>query len=108
MNNNFIHDILTRGEEGKKWLDKLPQLIKYFESKWLIKANDPFELSYNYVAPATRINGERVVLKIIFPPNGNFEPEVEALQIYNGSGCVKLFEADNENLGMLLERAYPG
>ncbi len=108
MNDNFIHDLLTRGEAGKKWLDTLPQLIKLFEDKWQIKVGKPYDLSYNYVTPATRSDGTKTVLKIVFPGNVGFLSEVSALRIFAGDGSIKLLEVDKENLGMLLERAEPG
>lgn len=108
MNDNFIQDVLSRGKIGKEWLDNLPQLIKYFENKWSIKCEDPYELSFNYVAPATRDDGSKVVLKIVFPSKDEFLSEASALQIFNGKGCAKLLEVDKEHFTMLLERTSPG
>lgn len=109
MNDQFKQNALnTWGEGAKDWLDNIPKLIKVFEEKWSIKVDKPFELSYNYTAPARRQNGEEVVLKIGFPEDKEFKSEIEALKIFNGEGSVKLLESDLESCVILLERVKPG
>ena len=69
---------------------------------------DPFEnLSYNYIAPAVRANGEQAILKICIP-NVELTTEIEALRSYDGRGCVKLLAANHKLGAMLLERIKPG
>ena len=108
MNDEFITNAHSWGEEGEKWLTNIPSVIKEFEKKWSVKVGPPFPLSYNYVAPATRLDGSDVVLKIGFPGDREFKTEIEALTIFNGDGAVKLLEADREKAVILLERVTPG
>lgn len=108
MNDEFITNAHSWGEEGEKWLTNIPSVIKEFEKKWSVKVGPPFPLSYNYVAPATQLDGANVVLKIGFPGDREFQTEVEALTIFNGDGAVKLLEADREKAVILLERVTPG
>lgn len=109
MDSLFIKKTLSlRGkEEGQKWLESIPLLIKGLEKSWSIKAEPPFELNINYVAPALRERQE-VVLKICLPKDEEFKTEVEALKIFSGQGIVKLLDLDLEKGLMLLERCRPG
>jgi streptomycin 6-kinase len=106
--NNFRQTIYEGyGERGKAWINNLPNLIAEFEQRWQIKAGPPFELSYNYVVPATRSNGEAVVLKLGVP-NPELNSEIEALRLYDGHGMARLLEADAERGVLLIERHQPG
>lgn len=109
MNDEFVKNIISlRDGEGEKWLKDIPRIIKKYEEKWGIRVEDPYHLSYNYVAPAKRKDGEGVVLKIGFPKDKEFKTEIEALKIFNGEGVVKILEEDLENAVILLERIEPG
>lgn len=109
MNQEFIRNIKAlKHDEGKRWLDKIPEIIEEYEKKWSIKILPPFHLSYNYVAPAIRSNGQHLVLKIGFPGDIEFEIEIEALKAFNGDGVISLFDFDTKNNVMLIERAEPG
>ncbi len=109
MNDTFIQNAISfRGEEGKKWIERVPHIIRKYEQKWSIQVGDPFELSYNYVAPAVTSNDTRVVLKIGFPTDKEFKTEIEVLKIFNGAAITKLLKADVENAVLLLERLDPG
>lgn len=109
MNEEFVKKIIAlRGDVGRKWLDDLPQIIKQYEQKWNIKASSPFDLTYNYVAPAHTTKGEHVVLKISFPDNKEFISEIEALNFFDGQGSIRVLQEDRDNLAMLLEKAEPG
>lgn len=109
MDQKFSQKIITlRGEEGQKWLEELPGLIKFYEEKWQIKCAEPFHLSHNYVAPAKTIDGRDVVLKISFPDNTEFFSEIAALRFYNGQGAIAVLQHDEEHAVALLERAMPG
>ncbi|MBU5677067.1 hypothetical protein KQI88_11660 [Alkaliphilus sp. MSJ-5] len=96
------------GKEGKKFLYRLPELLKSCASKWsLTEINEFDNLSYNYVARAISGTNQEVVLKIGIQSK-EFLSEVEALKLYAGQGCVRLLDYD-KNLGaMLLERLTPG
>lgn len=95
------------GDEGRRWLDALPQTTDECARRWRLRIERPFHLSYNYVAPATRDDGSRFVLKIGVPGAENAH-EIAALQHYDGMGCVRLLDADAARGAMLLERAEPG
>jgi streptomycin 6-kinase len=109
MNEEFIKRIIAlKGGVGKKWLEDLPEIIKNHEKAWEIKVFSPFQLSYNYVAPAQTSEGKHVVLKVSFPDNDQFITELEALKFYNGNGSIKILQEDRENDAILLEKAEPG
>ncbi len=109
VNEEFVKKIISlRGDVGKKWLKNLPEIIKQYEQKWDIVVSPPFNLSYNYVAPAKTSSGESVVLKISFPRNTEFISEIEALRFFNGNAAIKILREDLENGVVLLERAEPG
>lgn len=108
MTNEFIAHALQNGEEGEKWLKSIPNLIKRYEQQWDIKVAEPFHLSYNYVAPATRPDGSDVVLKIGFPKDNEFQTEVRALEVFQGEGIERLLEEDRDNAVILIERVLPG
>ena len=109
MNKEFVKKIIAlRGDAGRKWLEDLPQIIKLYENKWNIRTFSPFDLAYNYVAPAQTAKGEQVVLKISFPDNKEFISEIEALNFFDGQGSIRVLQEDRDNLVMLLEKAEPG
>lgn len=109
MQDAFVRNIIAfKGEAGRKWLDRIPELIKQYEKKWSLTAHDPFILSYNYVAPATTDDGKHVVLKIGYPQESDFWAELRALRIFNGHGCCALLDVDQNQHVMLLERVEPG
>ena len=56
------------GERGKIWLETLPRIIADLEDSWSITAGKHFRnLSFNYVATATLLDGEPAVVKIGLP-----------------------------------------
>lgn len=108
MNQIFVNNALSHGDEGKKWLNRIPDIIRNAERLWSIKVNPPFNLNYNYVAPAIRKNGAQVVLKIGFPEDREFQTEIDALSVFNGDGITKLFETDQKQATILIEKIIPG
>ena len=109
LSSKFLRTIQeTFGEGGSIWLERLPDIIGQCESRWSLEVRPPFEeLSYNYVAPARRCDGEEVVLKAGVP-RSELTREMEALRFYDGQGIVRLLEADPDLGAMLLERVIPG
>jgi streptomycin 6-kinase len=95
------------GERGRAWLADFPARLARLEERWSIHVLPPYELSYNYVAPAVRPDGTRVVLKLGVPHAEMFS-EMEALRHYAGRGIVMLLESDPEEGAMLLEELSPG
>lgn len=109
MNDEFVKKIIAlKGDLGKKWLDDLPEIIKQYEHKWDLTVLPPFDLTYNYVAPAKTSDNKNVVLKISFPKNDEFSSEIEALKFFSEEVTIKILEEDLDNGVVLLERAEPG
>jgi streptomycin 6-kinase len=101
-----VNDV--HGERGRKWLNSLPVLIDQYAVRWSLSTGPPIgDLSYNWVAPARRIDGTEVVLKLGVP-HREFSSEVEALRVFDGKSAVRVIDADPEQGAMLLERADPG
>jgi streptomycin 6-kinase len=67
----------------------------------------PTECGGSWVAPATRPDGTRAVLKI---DDGHMEARDEAagLRFWDGDPTVRLLECDADSHAMLLERCEPG
>lgn len=96
------------GAEGMAWLENLPHLIADYEKRWDLTVQRPFtDLSYNYVAPATRADGRQCVLKIGVL-NKELLSEIEALRLYAGRGIARLLATDPKQGALLLERLHPG
>jgi len=97
------------GEAGLAWLQQLPATLAACARQWALTLHPPFpNLSYNYVAPAERTDGVRVVIKAGFPQDREFLSEAEALRVFDGQGMVQLLEFDRQKRVMLLERVEPG
>jgi streptomycin 6-kinase len=95
------------GAGGRAWLERLPALLAEYEHRWSLTVQPPFELSYNYVAPAVHADGTEVVVKAGVP-NPELLSEMAALRFYDGRGICRLLEADEAQGVMLLERLRPG
>ncbi len=95
------------GEEGQAWLENLPAFLASLEKRWNLRLEEPFELSYNYVAPGVDLDGNEVVLKT-WLVNVEMISEMESLRLWGGRGIVRLIEHDLDAGAMLLERLRPG
>lgn len=106
---NFSRRILSlHGTAGAEWLNRLPVTLNRCIARWSLKLEPPFsQLSYSYVAPALRIDGTKVVLKLCIP-NYELSTEIEALRLMQGSGAVRLLDDELEDGALLLERLEPG
>lgn len=121
----FIRTIQdTFGDEGRAFLNALPDLIAEASRRWNLSEIHPVpNLSYNFVAFANRpsptdfdtfasfatqssAQGD-VVLKIGVP-NRELTSEMTALRLFDGRGAVRLLEEDAEHAMFLLERLKPG
>jgi streptomycin 6-kinase len=101
------HQIALNGERGRAWVESLPALIAEFEGHWGITVGEPFGLSYNFAAPATRDDCTPVVFKAI-APYLDADVEADVLRLYDGQGAIHLIEHDATCGVMLLERCLPG
>lgn len=109
MNSEFVRNIIAfKGEEGKAWIDSIPFIIKKYEERWKLQVQQPFNLSYNYVAPAIKNTGEHVVFKLGIPGEKEFLTELEALRTFHGDGIAELLDSDEEHSAMLIEKVEPG
>lgn len=98
-----------RGAEGDAWLRELPETIESCAARWSLEVGPPFlPLSYNYVATASRDDGEQFVLKLCFRGDAEAATEREALRLFGGRGAVRLIDSDEERAALLLERLEPG
>jgi streptomycin 6-kinase len=104
---SFARTVTTTFEGGAAWLERLPALLDECARRWSLTLLPPFELSYNYVAPAVRSDGTEVVLKAGVP-NRELWTEMEMLRLCDGRGMVRLLEADEDLGAMVLERLQPG
>jgi streptomycin 6-kinase len=96
--------------ERRAWLAALPETIRRLQERWELSLDTPFDHEYvscSWVAPATRTDGTRAVLKIGMP-HMEGEQEIDGLRFWNGQGCVRLLERDSILNAMLLERCEPG
>jgi streptomycin 6-kinase len=93
--------------EGVRWLAALPGHIRDVAHAWNLTVAQPYELSFHWVAPATRPDGTPAVLKLGVP-SGHLSVEAEALRSYGGHGAVRLLAEDPARGALLLERAEPG
>src|SRR5260221_10765201 len=94
-------------DEGVAWLERLPALIDDCARRWSLTVLPPYPLSYNYVAPATRVDGTPVVLKVGYP-TGEPIDQIAALRHYDGHGMVQLLESDPDLGAFVLEWLTPG
>ncbi len=115
------HDIVTilperfaagcgRVPERVAWLEELPRVVQELRERWSLSLGPPWsggETSCAWVAPATRNDGTRVVLKLGMP-HMEGEHELEGLQFWDGEPTVRLLEADACLNALLLERCEPG
>lgn len=98
----------VHGAAGERWLQQLPVLLEDCARRWSLEILPPFaDLSYNYVAPAVRLDGAEIILKAGVP-NRELLTEIAALEWYAGHGAVQLLAADPEKGLLLLERLRPG
>ncbi|WP_137789369.1 aminoglycoside phosphotransferase family protein [Bacillus sp. E(2018)] len=104
----FIKQIIgVHGEKANEWLSKFEEILSYCEKNYDLHIQQPFNLSYNFVAPATRSDDCEVVLKVVIDQK-EFETELRALQLLSSENTVKVLAFEKERGMMLLERIQPG
>lgn len=95
-------------QPADEWLSSLPQIIERVASDWRIAVGPPIpNLSYTWVAPATREDGSDAILKIGFP-HPEMLPAIDMLRLCDGRGMVQLLESNRVLVASLLERLEPG
>jgi streptomycin 6-kinase len=97
------------GEEGKKWLATLPDLIEKLAIKWGLSGLSPVaNCSYHYVMTGDRLPDHFPIILKLGIDKEALKREYEVLKFYQGRGCCKVLDADFKNKAMLLERFIPG
>lgn len=110
LTKNFVNTITTIwGHRGIAWLEELPELVGFFSARWHISYILPFDnLSYHYVVRGFSTSYQKNIVLKIGIPSAELIQEIRALEFYEGNGCVKLLDYDEEKGGMLLELIEPG
>lgn len=104
----FIKTIIgIHGDKASEWLEDFEQLIAACEKHYHLQIQKPYDLSYNFVAPAIRNDGKEVVVKIVLSRH-EFQAERKALQLMKGKNMVKMLEHEVERGILILERLDPG
>ena len=112
--NIFIPDFLQQhilqfGDEGTRWLARLPLRIAELEQAWGFRVGPAFDHggAVSWVAPVECEDGSAAILKIGIPhPEARFE--AQALRFLDGRGTVRLLRASEDGFSLLLERCLPG
>jgi streptomycin 6-kinase len=104
---DFVATVAATFENGAAWLRTLPGLLDECTARYGLTIGPPFDLSYNYVAPAVLADGTQVVLKLGVP-NPELTTEILALERYGGDGAARLLASDPDRGMLLLERLQPG
>ncbi|MGE5827047.1 MAG: aminoglycoside phosphotransferase family protein [Micromonosporaceae bacterium] len=94
-------------EEGERWLVGLPERLDEIARDWQLTLGEPYELSFHWATPVTRVDGSAAVLKLGVT-SGHLDDQAQALRAYGGQGAVRLLAYDAARGALLLERADPG
>jgi streptomycin 6-kinase len=107
MRNYMFHSniISIYGEQGKEWLDELPELVAAISSKLELRdLKAAANLTYNYVLSG--FQGDNPIILKLGLDNVGLKREAFALKCFAGYGVVKVL-AENDGM-LLIERAMPG
>jgi streptomycin 6-kinase len=86
---------------------RLPEAVADIAARWSLSLGAPYEASCAWVAPATRQDGTRVVLKLGMP-HMEGRDEMRGLRFWAGDPTVRVLDHDDELNALLLERCEPG
>jgi streptomycin 6-kinase len=106
---DFRAKVIERsGENGKRWLQELPDRLSRCRDEWRIRIEGPVQgLSFNYVAAATTEDGREVILKVGCP-DGDLFGEMVALKAFAEKKVAKLLRWDAALGALLLQKLHPG
>ena len=101
-----IPESLTQNKKWADWLAELPAILIACAKKWTLRIEAPLsedyaQMSFGYITPATRADGEKVILKCVPPPIFAELQEGPALQLCDGGSTVKLLGHD-DSLGTIM------
>ena len=106
--NPLPEPFLEHNRPEPEWLRALPELIEWLAGRWALTVGPAFpNIWLNYVAAATRRDGQPCVLKISRHVDET-RNEIAALRLWDGTGAARLLEADLELGALLVERLEPG
>ena len=88
---------------GRLWLDALPERVQIRCRRWDLRVDGPVVHGSNALVLPVRRGEQSFVLRLA-PPGDDFAAEVAALRIWDGRGTVRLYDADEADRAMLLER----
>jgi len=95
------------GAAGQDWLESLPSAVAQFCDRWGCDVDGaPWHGDVALVLPVRRA-AMAAALKISLPYSGH-RGEADALRCFNGHGAVRLLDADDTGLVLLMERAGAG
>jgi len=106
-----LRRLATAGDRESAWFAVLPGLVTELAERWSLRLGAPYEPGGTsaWVAPATRSDGSRAVLKVGFR---HYEARDEAvgLRFWSGHGVVEVFQSQvyDETTALLLEECRPG
>jgi streptomycin 6-kinase len=89
--------------ELAEWRAQVPTLVSECAARWRLEVGEPWPANFSWVAPVTRADGSRAVLKLASEQTG----ERRALELWAGDGAVQLYDYDDERQAMLLELVEP-
>ncbi|MCE2715933.1 MAG: aminoglycoside phosphotransferase family protein [Pseudomonadota bacterium] len=93
------------GDEGRLWLENLPNIVNNLAHRWQLSELHPIDnLSYNYVMSGWQ-KEKPIILKLGCDPK-SFKNEIQALKAFKTFGAMTVLDQMEDVL--LLERAQPG
>ncbi len=100
--------VLREGDPGRTWISTLPGLVDELLQRWDCEPDGSVLHGHiGIIVPVRHTDLPPSVIKLSFPHPGNvYEPD--AFSVWNGSGAVHLYDRDDEQFAMLLERAGRG
>lgn len=103
-----LADACRGNAERADWFRRLPTTLSDIEERWSLSIGSPYEHATSaWVAPATRRDGSRAVLKVGMP-HMEGRDEIGGLQFWAGDPTVHLLDSDSGMNAMLLEHCEPG
>jgi streptomycin 6-kinase len=106
-----LRRLADHGEPEREWLAALPETVAELVERWSLKVGAPYQPggSAAWVAPVTRADGSRAVLKVAWR---HFEARDEAagLRFWSGRGVVEVLRSEvyEQTTALLLEECRPG
>jgi streptomycin 6-kinase len=105
---NVPSAFIEKNRSDPAWLQSLPAQLERISSRWSLTLHPHFpEIAWNYVAPATRADGTRAVLKVSRHVDET-RNEIAALRLWDGDGAARLLASDPAIGALLTERLEPG